>query len=104
MGCLMVDQPDGRNLLEEAERVLREQLLPALPPDLKLDALMVAAAIATAQREISGAGAPRDDEAAATAADLRAGRLGGDPAVYSRLLEDAERRVAIAAPKLLEKR
>jgi hypothetical protein len=48
----MRDQPTGDQLLETARGMLREQLIPALPPDKRHAALMIANAMAIAARQL----------------------------------------------------
>jgi hypothetical protein len=60
-GAILREQPDGAALLEEARRVLLEELLPALPEASRYAARMVASAMAIATREARGGS---DEEAA----------------------------------------
>jgi len=46
----MRDQPDGAQLLDMAQRLMREQLLPIIPAEHHYTALMVARAMAIASR------------------------------------------------------
>ncbi|AYH45047.1 DUF6285 domain-containing protein [Azoarcus sp. DN11] len=48
----MRDEPTGEQLLETARNVLREEILPALPPERKHAALMIANAMAIAMRQL----------------------------------------------------
>lgn len=48
----MRDQPTGDQLLETARAALRDELLPALPPDKRHAALMIANAMAIASRQL----------------------------------------------------
>lgn len=48
----MRDEPIGEQLLETARNVLREEILPALPPERKHAALMIANAMAIAMRQL----------------------------------------------------
>jgi hypothetical protein len=91
----MRDLPGGPDLLALARSVLLDELLPLLPPERRLDARLVAAAMAIAEREARAGAAPVaaiDDELqalypAADAADLlrrfalalRAGAFEGTP-------------------------
>lgn len=54
----MRDRPGGAELLRQAREVLLEELLASLPPDKRYDGLMVAAAMATAARELEAGEAP----------------------------------------------
>ncbi len=49
----MRDEPIGEQLLETARNVLREEILPALPPERRHAALMVANAMAIAMRQLT---------------------------------------------------
>ena len=49
----MRDEPTGEQLLETARNVLREEILPALPPERKHAALMIANAMAIAMRQLT---------------------------------------------------
>lgn len=48
----MRDEPIGEQLLETARNVLREEILPALPPERKHAALMIANAMIIAMRQL----------------------------------------------------
>ena len=48
----MRDEPTGEQLLETARNVLREEILPALPPERKHAALMIANAMIIAMRQL----------------------------------------------------
>lgn len=48
----MRDEPTGEQLLETARNLLREEILPALPPERKHAALMIANAMAIAMRQL----------------------------------------------------
>ncbi len=118
------DRPDGAALLAIAEQVLRRQVLPHVDGPKRLDALMVARAMAIAKAELADAGeAARRTEAAIAglygagegegagpdrlAADIRAGRFDAADqarALHAVLLADTERRLRIANPKYLDGR
>jgi uncharacterized protein DUF6285 len=84
----MRDGPDSAELLEVARARLMEELLPALPPENKYSALMIAAAMAIAIRELKNGDAPQTEER-----DMLCKLLGvGDPADVSML--DLNRRFA----------
>jgi len=128
----MRDRPSGPELLWQARRVVLDHLLPQLPNDKRYDALMVAAAMATAAREgeagdaplrralatlaeIDGGGADdaRTPEQVAEALSarltalagaIRAGRHDADPATHTALLEITADRLAEANPKHLKAR
>lgn len=92
----MRDKPDAAELLETARNVLVEDLMPDLPREKRYTALMVAAAMAAAAREVEAGDAPLvakhdalkalygtdaslDDLNRRFAKDLRAGRFDADP-------------------------
>lgn len=85
----MKHRPDGRELLIEARRTFKERLLPALPDDLRYDALMVINALGVAAREWA-------TDATETAALLESvnALLGDDGPAPS--VAEAERRLARA--------
>lgn len=93
-----MEQPDARNLLETARAVLLESLLPALPAEKRLEARMVASAMAIAAR---AAGTPDHTPDAALAAAIRAGALDHDPALPGRLREVARARLVVSNPRLI---
>jgi hypothetical protein len=93
-----MEQPDARNLLETARALLLDSLLPALPAEKRLEARMVASAMAIAARAV---GAPHQAPDAALAAAIRAGALDHDPALPGRLREVARARLAVSNPRAL---
>jgi hypothetical protein len=108
----MPDSTQGERLLQTARDVLREQLLPALPPQQRHAALMVANAMAIAARELNQRTDAAQD-AARAAADrrlcdaIRAGHADrGTEAVqlHARLLADTRARVEVSNPKFLLQR
>ena len=96
-----MEKPDARDLLETARALLLGSLLPALPAEKRLEARMVASAMAIAARAagVAAAGAAAPD--AAWAAAIRAGAMDDDPALIGRLREVARARVAISNPRAL---
>ncbi|ENO85103.1 DUF6285 domain-containing protein [Thauera linaloolentis] len=48
----MRDRPTGAELLDTARQVLRDELIPALPADKRMSALMIANALAIAARQL----------------------------------------------------
>ena len=82
----MLDRPDGSELLAVARQTLLERIVPALPEDLRYDALMVANAIAIAAREMSQTSQAIDRERAALAALLDASGQNLDLADLRRVL------------------
>ncbi len=79
----MRDRPDARDLLETARQTLMETLLPRLPPEHRYRAHLVAAAMATAARELAAGPAEEERERASLARLL--GR-GGDLETLNRAL------------------
>jgi hypothetical protein len=92
------DRPDAAELLAVARATLEAAILPGLAGATRLDGLMVARAMAIAEREIRAPAAGLPD-ASALAAAIRAGRRDGDRELHARLLADAAARLAIANPK-----
>lgn len=116
----MRDRPTSKELLDEAYRLLREELAPKLSGGDRFQALMVASAVGMAARELDAGEAPlrrerellasvlgeEDDLAAQNAklaAELRDGRLSGDDATYAALLEIAEAKLREVNPKALSR-
>jgi hypothetical protein len=66
----MRNQPTGEQLLDSAERLLREQLIPLLPPPQRRAGLMIAKAMAIAARQLYNGEQPLHEERAALAALL----------------------------------
>jgi hypothetical protein len=120
----MRDHPDGAELLRQARSVLLDELLGALPESRRYDVLMVASAMAIAARELEAGEAGREAERTALeallgpvsegniegalgglnrrlAAEIRAGKLDGDPRVHDILDRDAAARLALSNPKVL---
>jgi hypothetical protein len=58
MAALPEDRPQGAALLDTARRALLDELLPLLPPDKRLDVLMIANAMAIAAREAKAGEGP----------------------------------------------
>jgi hypothetical protein len=108
----MPDNTTGERLLETARAVLRDQLLPALPPQQRHAALMVANAMAIAARELDRRTDPAADEARAAGdralcASIRAGHVDAGAAarqVHARLLADTRATVQVSNPKFLMQR
>lgn len=106
----MRDMPDGALLLGLALEVLRQRLLPLLPPEQRYESLMVCRAIEIGAQELAarppapvamampleallgcvpGASAPERRLAEA----IRAGRLDGNPDVLDWLWQDVHERL-----------
>jgi hypothetical protein len=66
----MREQPHGADLLQAAIDVLRGEIMPALQPEHRHAALMVASALAIAARQSSAGSAPEQQECATLAALL----------------------------------
>jgi hypothetical protein len=119
----MRDHPPAGELLALARRLLREELVPLLPPERRLDGLMVANAMAVAARCLATGDIPAAEERTSLQALLgggtddlvelnrelssriRAGSLGLGGAdadhVHLHLLRVAADRVAESNPKAL---
>lgn len=120
----MRDHPDGAELLRQARSVLLDELLRVLPQGRRYDVLMVASAMAIAARELEAGEEGREVERRALeallgpasedniegalgglnrrlAAEIRAGKLDGDPRVHDILDRDAAARLALSNPKVL---
>lgn len=54
----MRDHPDGAELLQAARALLRDSVLPALPPEQRHNALMIANALGIAERQLRAGDAP----------------------------------------------
>jgi hypothetical protein len=93
----------GRQLLDIAREVLLRDLVPLLPEDRRLDALMVAQAMAIAERESAAAGPALD--AARLATEIRRGVYDAPGEAREQLRAELWRHVRdalrIANPKLL---
>ena len=127
----MNDWPDAGDLLETARNTFMAEVLPALPEALRYTALMIANAMAIAQREIAAGDAPLRAEyqrlaeilsgiAAAPdgnalrgavagynrrlANEIRAGRFDGEEraAMLEHLRRTTEEKLAVSNPKALK--
>ena len=112
----MRDKPDIADLLETARTALMEDLLPRLAPEHRYRAHLVAAAMATAARELAAGPAPEAGGAGGTcvaprrgraswrhsiarfAAKLRAGAFDGSEAAYALLVRSTAARLAECNP------
>jgi len=128
----MNDRPDARELLEIARDAFIEEVLPAVPETLRYTALMVANAIAIAQRELARgdaalreefgrlsdllserAVAPRGEALRAAvegynrrlASAIRAGRFDGEERgrLFEHLRCATEEKLAVSNPKALNR-
>lgn len=111
-------QTPGAGLLRAARSVLKAELLPHLPEEKRLEALMVLSALGMAERELEQR--PPGDEAERIAAFLevedgqeaalrrqlaeaiRAGRFDGDPQLYELSRAGLRWRVRETDPRALE--
>lgn len=127
----MRDRPSAMDILEIAHEVMRERLLPLLPPEFRRDGLMVASAIVNAIREIQAGEGPMRAEGARLAAlygaqlesitdesvadilmrlnrrlvaDIRVGRFDADSTLEDHLLATAIDAVRETNPKFLANR
>lgn len=112
------DRPDAAALLATARALLKDEVLPAVPDERRLDMLMVLSAMGLAERALSDS---RDSlslrqearlvalggeqaDAATLAREIRAGAW-DEPArgesLYRALVEDTRERLARANPKYL---
>ena len=97
----MNDRPDARNLLETARGALTADILPALPEALRYTGLMIANAMAIAQRELEAGDARLRDEherVSRLLAERPGSERAGTPAADALhgVLEDYNRRLARA--------
>jgi hypothetical protein len=127
----MRERPNAADLIEIARAVLRGRLLPAMPESLRYEALMVANALANAERELKAGPAPLaaalarladiyGDEASQRAGesleaalarverrlarDIREGRFDGDRRVLAHLLAGTVDAVRESNPRYLDGR
>ncbi|MDE0056903.1 MAG: DUF6285 domain-containing protein [Defluviicoccus sp.] len=111
----MRDKPDIADLLEAARTTLMEDLLPKLRPEHRYRAHLVAAAMATAARELAAGQAPEEAEREALArllgedadlealnrrfaAKLRAGAFDASETAYALLARSTAARLAECNP------
>jgi hypothetical protein len=89
-------EPDGGGLLEAAQALLRSAIMPALPPEARHAALMIANAMSIALRQLRAGDGPERDELARlrTLLDDPSGSLPDDPATVRADLEQMTRRLA----------
>lgn len=104
---MMLEKPDGADLLATAREVVLNELLPALPPEKAFAARMVANAMAIAAREMKAdVAALAQTDLAALAAGIRAGAHDpGTPtheATLRFLRAHARLRAGVSAPKALQ--
>lgn len=114
----MRERPDGADLLAIAGEVLKNELLPLLPKDRHVDALMIANALGIAERQLRNGEAPAREERQALAdllrrdgtlpelnrafaRAIRAGEMDAPPRARQLLWEITLARVRESAPKAL---
>ena len=97
----MQEKPDAADLLATAREALLTSLLPALPPERRYEARMVANAMAIAARSLGAA--PLELDVAALARRIRAEQPGPGDAGYAelrvQLWELVRARCAVSAPR-----
>jgi len=127
----MRDEPEGTKLLRHARALLLGELLPALPEDLRLQARLIAKALAIAAAEQAAGQAPLEVEADALAglygeirtpatreaeavedtllrlnwrlaSEIRGAKRDGEAQVYALLRAAMRARLREVNPKLLE--
>jgi hypothetical protein len=106
-----MDHPDAAELIAIALARFHAEILPVVPPERRLVALMIANALGIAERELTGSGGSTRaaalvalvgesaESGSGLAADLRRGRWDDDADMHRLLLQDAKARVAIANPR-----
>lgn len=117
----MRERPDGADLLAIAREVLKNDLLPLLPKERQVDALMIANALGIAERQLRhGDAGARAEQAAlaqllgrdgtlpdlnrAFARAIRDGAMDAHPGALALLRETTLARVRESAPKALATR
>ena len=88
----MRDRPEAMNLLAAARRLLREELMPLMPAERRLDGLMVANAMAIAIRQMATGDGPAEEERRSLQA-----LLGGDSQDVLKLNRELARRIRTGA-------
>jgi len=112
------DKPDTVDLLRTAQAVFKKDLIPALPEEMRLDALMILSILASAERDLADAGGLTGRQVARLAdlmpdggtvrdlcTDIRQGSYDeGDRArkLHAILTEDVRDRLSLVNPKYLE--
>jgi hypothetical protein len=94
------DHPDAAGLIAAARACFAAEIQPFLRDDLRLTGLMIANALAIAERELR---APPQGllDAWPLVHALRAGSHDDDPALHARLVADARERLSVANPRYL---
>ena len=97
----MSDRPDGASILWQARETLLQELLPQLPESERLNALMIANAIAIGARELAGRETVDAPDQADLAAAIRRGAHDADAALHERLMESCVDGLRLTNPKAL---
>lgn len=97
------DHPDAAGLIAAAREDFAREIQPFLKDELRMSGLMIASALAIAERELRRPPAGIL-EAWPLVHAIRAGRHDGDTSLHATLLEDARERLAIANPRYLSER
>lgn len=95
------DRPDAAELIAIVRSVFQAELMPVLRDDLRVTGLMIANALAIAERELRDPASGILDARPLVHA-IRVGRHDSDATVHARLLADTVERVAVANPKFLD--
>lgn len=99
------DRPTGAELLDQARQDLLEELLPALPQSLALQARMLASAMAIAARELrqlSDGQQEIDKQLQALKTKIRAGELDSSQGTHAWLTSWTRGRVGLSNPRALD--
>lgn len=94
------DHPDPAGLVAAARECFAAEIQPFLRDDLRLAGLMIANALAIAERELRTPPQGLIDAWPLVHA-IRAGNHDGDAALHARLAADARERLSIANPRYL---
>jgi hypothetical protein len=95
------DQPDAAGLIAIARTTFLGEIQPFLKDELRLTGLMIANALAIAERELR-APDPGLLDAEPLVHAIRAGRHDGDAGLHALLRDDARRRLEISNPRYLK--
>ena len=92
-----MEEPHPLALLASARAALLKEVVPALEGAPKFQALMIANALAIAQRALSGDSVPELPHAAELSAGIRAGQHDNDAAIAALLRQHTEARCRISS-------
>ncbi len=101
MTDLPQDRPDAAELIAVARSAFQAEVMPFLRDELRVTGLMIAHALAIAERELRDPASGILDAWPLVHA-IRAGRHDSDTALHARLRADCVERVAVANPKFLD--